>query len=451
MTAFELEQLVESLRTVLDEKDAQGHDTSAVRTALQEPVTGVDDVLALGRRAARLPLRADWPYDEPSDLAEIRAAADPSRATGAIGSITLDDAQARVRAGFLGSICGCILGKPVEIDPTLDELHAALSAIEEWPLDDYVSERVRTDGGLRSFNPTWVDTVRERIEYVAPDDDINYTLLGYMVLDRYGVEFTRDQLARQWLRNLAPAITYGPERRALARLALASIGDPNLRGDIAGLDTLADELNPNEEWCGAMIRADAYGYACPGRPELAAELAWRDAGLTHRRTGIYGTMFAAAAIALAFVEHDPFQIFATAAQHVPQRSRFREAVQIGLDEVAASSDWLDGYRRINARLGRFGHCRIYQEVATLVNTLRWAESVGHGICIQVSQGNDTDSYGATSGALLGVMFGPGHLEDRWLAPFNDDIRTLLAGWYERSLSATADLVATLPRLTLGGV
>ena len=38
-----------------------------------------------------------------------------------------------------------------------------------------------------------------------------------------------------------------------------------------------------------MIRADAYGYACPGRPELAAELAWRDAGLTHRRTGIYGT------------------------------------------------------------------------------------------------------------------------------------------------------------------
>ena len=31
--------------------------------------------------------------------------------------------------------------------------------------------------------------------------------------------------------------------------------------------------------------------------------------------------------------------------------------------------------------------------ATLVNTVRWAESVGHGICLQVSQGNDTDSYG----------------------------------------------------------
>ena len=32
-------------------------------------------------------------------------------------------------------------------------------------------------------------------------------------------------------------------------------------------------LNPSDEQCGAMIRADAYGYACPGRPALAAELA----------------------------------------------------------------------------------------------------------------------------------------------------------------------------------
>jgi ADP-ribosylglycohydrolase len=197
-----------------------------------------------------------------------------------------------------------------------------------------------------------------------------------------------------------------------------------------------------------MIRADAYGYACPGRPELAAELAWRDAGLTHRRTGIYGTMFAAAAIAIAFVEPDPLELFATAARYVPQRSRFHESVQIGLEAVAASSDWIDGYRRINARLSRFGHCRIHQEVATLVNTLRWAESVGHGICIQVSQGNDTDSYGATAGAILGTWFGPGYLQDRWLTPFNDDLRTLLAGWYELSLTATADMVASLPRLTL---
>jgi ADP-ribosylglycohydrolase len=264
------------------------------------------------------------------------------------------------------------------------------------------------------------------------------------VLNQHGLDFTRDDLARTWLNNLVPACTYGPERTILIRMAQASI----TRSPV-DFDTLADELNPGEEHCGAMIRADAYGYACPGRPQLAAELAWRDAGLTHRRTGIYGTMFAAAAIATAFVERNALEVFATAARYVPQRSRFRESVEIGLEAVAASTDWIDGYRRINTQLGRFGHCRVHQEVATLVNTLHWAESVGHGICIQVSQGNDTDSYGATAGALLGTWFGPEHLDERWLAPFHDEIHTLLAGWYETSLAATSDRVATLPRLTLG--
>ena len=124
-------------------------------------------------------------------------------------------------------------------------------------------------------------------------------------------------------------------------------------------------------------------------------------------------------------------------------------MEIGLEAVAASTDWLDGYRRINARLGASGTAASTRKSATLVNTLRWAESVGHGICMQVSQGNDTDSYGATAGALLGTWFGPGHLDERWLAPFHDEIRTLLAGWYEPSLDASSERMATLPRLTLG--
>jgi len=80
---------------------------------------------------------------------------------------------------------------------------------------------------------------------------------------------------------------------------------------------------------------------------------------------------------------------------------------------------------------------VYQECATLMNTLRFARSVGEGICLQVAQGNDTDSFGATAGSLLGVFFGPGHLEERWLAPFHDDLRTGLAQFHERSLSAVA--------------
>ena len=39
------------------------------------------------------------------------------------------------------------------------------------------------------------------------------------------------------------------------------------------LDIFNDILNPGNELCGAAIRADAYGYAFPGNPAKAAELA----------------------------------------------------------------------------------------------------------------------------------------------------------------------------------
>lgn len=53
---------------------------------------------------------------------------------------------------------------------------------------------------------------------------------------------------------------------------------------------------------GADIRCDIFGHACPGRPERAAELAFRDAVLSHERNGVYGAIFFAATLAAAFVE-----------------------------------------------------------------------------------------------------------------------------------------------------
>jgi ADP-ribosylglycohydrolase len=204
--------------------------------------------------------------------------------------------------------------------------------------------------------------------------------------------------------------------------------------------------NPGVELCGALIRADAYGYACLGDPALASELAWRDAGMTHRRTGLYGAMFVAAAIALAPVSDDPLDVFRGALGFIPQRSRLAEAVRFALEEVAAASGWLDGYERINARFGDFGHCMVLQEVGTLINTLRFATDVGDGICIQVMQGNDTDSFGATAGSILGARFGPGHLDARWTAPFRDRINLSMAMTWESSLTALVARMARLPGL-----
>ena len=74
----------------------------------------------------------------------------------------------------------------------------------------------------------------------------------------------------------------------------------NLRAGIAA-EHAAEKNNPYAQWIGADIRADGFAYAAAGDPALAASLGYRDAYLTHRRNGIYGEMFFAAAEAAAFV------------------------------------------------------------------------------------------------------------------------------------------------------
>ena len=430
--------LRKQLAQVIADKKAQGHEVEGLLPALEVMPDSYDALWEMAQRVAHLPLRDDWPFVEPSDLEGIWAECDPGRPQGLLGPVDLEESAARVEAAFLGSVCGCILGKPLEINPDLYRIRDALGACGDWPMSDYISEVAAEH--LPRLHGSWPETVRERITHVAPDDDINYTILGMLVLEEHGIGFTQEHLRNLWLRHLSISTTFGPERTLLIKAGINTLA----RDCPAEPGAWVEVLNPGDEKCGALIRADAYGYACPGRPALAAEMAWRDASWSHRRTGIYGAMFVAAAIATAQVLDDPIRIFEVALQFVPRRSRFYRIAADSLREVQQASDWLDGYERIHRQYGVYDHCLIYQEVGTLMNTLRFAENVGHGICIQVSQGNDTDSFGATAGSLLGAFFGPGHLERRWLDPFNDDIHTALAWFYERSLSRLAKRMAGLP-------
>ena len=73
------------------------------------------------------------------------------------------------------------------------------------------------------------------------------------------------------------------------------------------------------------------------------------------------------------------------------------------------------------------------------------------MCIQVSQGADTDSFGVTSGSLPEAFFGPGYIDERWLKPFNDNIRTGMAWFFERSISKLASRMSELPELVMNKV
>jgi len=456
---IKLDTLRERLHGVVLNKGDQGHDIDGLEGELDALADSYDDLINFSKKLSSLKIREDWPYSEPNTIDEIKNEMDPSRPLGEIREIDLDDSAKRVKAAFLGSLCGCVLGKPIEVQLTGNEIKKALEKINEWPLNQYVSKDI--EGVLERVHRSFPETAREYIKYVAPDDDINYTIMGMLILEKFGPGFTHEQMKELWMHHLPIGTTFGPERTILLKTGSQSLDIGHrenfvAKGGVGGsptrvvdqtesfMDEFNDILNPGDELCGAAIRADAYGYAFPGNPEIAAELAWRDSSFTHNRTGIYGTMFIAAAISLAQVLDDRNQIIETSLKFVPQKSRFFERVSVAFQDVKESSTWEEAYGKINNKLGEYGHCRIYQEIGMLINTLTFAENIGHGICIQVSQGADTDSFGATAGSILGAFFGLEGLEDRWLEPFNDDIHTGLAWFFERSVSELSNRMGRLP-------
>lgn len=443
-----VEAIRRQLRQTISDRYEQGHALDV--PTLQEEVDrlaaagDINALLALAQTISEAPLRPDWAFDEPSDLEAIWAACDPNRPTTPLVDVNLADSAARVEAAFLASVCGCQLGKPVEVNPSLAELKAAGEAVGEWPLNDYISEAFLT--ALDRRHESWSQTARERLLAAAADDDLNYTVMGMLLLEEHGLNFSVTDVARKWFHHLPLGWCFGPERTMNFNYGFYRFGVPDKQETIDDHDHWVTVMNPGDELCGALIRADAYGYACPGDPALAARLAWQDAAFTHRRTGIYGTMYVAAAIALAQVCDDRLEVFRLAAQYVPRQSRFHHIIQDSFEKVAAATSWEAGYQAIHGQYGRYSHCRIYQEVGTLINTLKFARDVGHGICLQVMQGNDTDSFGATAGSILGAYFGPGHLEERWLKPLNNTVHIALADFHEKRLDVLAGRMSRLPGL-----
>ncbi len=198
----------------------------------------------------------------------------------------------RIKGAWEGRISGCQLGKPVEIMSNflgLDAMRTFLKDTGALPLRDYIPY---------TGNPL-VDIMgklscKEYITRSEPDDDINYTVLALIMLEKYGPGLTTQNVASSWLGYLPAGRTFTAEKAAYKTLlsltddAIACLGLP------PGFDVSACSMNEWSDWIGAMIRADMYGWVCPGRPELAARLARQDAMLSHRGDGIEGAAFIAA-------------------------------------------------------------------------------------------------------------------------------------------------------------
>jgi len=347
----------------------------------------------------------------------------------------MSELETRIRRAWQGRICGCQLGKPVELLSMFDG-HAALSdylrEVGAAPLRDYIGYRPH-----RRVNPDWC---RERLTRSEADDDINYSVLALILLEQSGLEMTTQDVARAWLKLLPAGQTFTAERFAYGVL-LARGAERFPEGAAPGFDLAACSDNPYSDWIGAQIRADVYGWVLPGRPELAAELARRDAALSHRGEGVQGAVFVAA-LGAALAAQDPQAALATALGQLPDDSEAAAAVRFGRERAGDP----DGGAAIRERYAAMSPVHTLNNLAIVV----WAlyshlDDFGAAIGEAVAAGLDTDCNGATVGALWGLQ--GGDIPSAWTAPWNGRVGLSLAGHDEVSLdSLVARTVAVAERL-----
>lgn len=353
---------------------------------------------------------------------------------------TLRVEPGRIRSAWQGRISGCLLGKPLEVlsfREGPDGVRRYLQDAGAAPLRDYVP--LLDEATLAADSRA---CCRGHIERAEPDDDIDYTLLALMLVEEHGVGLRTDDVARAWLRLLPAGATWTAERAAY-RILLDCMAEQFVNGEPPGFDLRECSNNEYNDWIGGQIRADLYGWVCPGRPALAAELARRDASLSHRGDGVHAAAFIAALAAALPACGDLDTALDTALAEIPAHSGAAEGVQFGRSIAGAT----DAVARLRLHYRELTPLHAVNNLALVVWALcahpgDFSATVGEA----VAAGWDTDCNGATVGGLCGLSGTP--IDARWTSPWQGRIGTRLAGHAELQLEdvvrRTVDVARGLP-------
>ncbi|WP_371403371.1 ADP-ribosylglycohydrolase family protein [Kribbella sp. NBC_00662] len=330
--------------------------------------------------------------------------------------------ETRTLNAWLGRCAGNLLGKPVEKIPR-EGIREILASSGQWPLTQYIT----AVGVPEDVQQRWpwnrrskVNSLREVIDGMPEDDDINFAILALLMMERYGRGLTTEDVAQSWLNDLPAGRVFTAERVAYRNL-LEGV-DP-ARAAVVG--------NPFREWIGAQIRTDAYGWAHPGDRTAAARLALVDARLSHTGAGVDGALWVAAMSAAALVLDDPVKAAVAGLEVVNAQGAIARAVRFGLTLADAGLD--DALDALHAEYGDLHWVHAVNNTALTAYALTapdFATAIGRA----VMGGWDTDSAGATVGAVFGATRG---VPAEWSTPLDNRVTTSLPGMNQIAIDELA--------------
>ena len=342
----------------------------------------------------------------------------------------------RMVGAIIGRFAGCTLGVPVENYPISKMQELAKNGGMEFPPVDYWTIVERPEDIQYGIDKR-ISYSKDKINGVPVDDDITYVILNMLLLERYGRNYTVEDIGNLWKEILPYACT--AEEVALDNLK-------------KGIDAnLVAECNPYVEWIGAAIRGDAFGYAYAGDPIMAAKLSYNDAYLSHRRNGIYGEMFTSSAVSAGFVADTPLDALKIAKTCVPKNSRLYKDLEWAFSFEGKLKDYLHARKLLDDRFVGMDGVHTNNNMCAVV----FAIMLGEGdytktISNSIAIGLDNDCNGATVGSIVGANVSIKNIPEYWYKCFNDNVRTYLIGYENLSLQDVIDRFVNLYNKFLKG-
>ena len=402
----------ESLVGLIDLYSHLKHEYGAkgIQRVLDEAERALEKAL---KRVKALPVDRALAAKEPNDLEAIRKLR-PKGPRRLWESFDRAEYLDRVEGAMLARFAGCTLGAPVESWQIEKMENLAEANGQIFPPTGYW-KRVPDPQDVRYGMSRREEYTEPMMDGVPVDDDVAYTLLGLLVVEDYGPDFTVAENGRAWLDYLTTACT--AERIALE----------NLRRGVAA-KRAAEKDNPYVEWIGADIRSDPWGYTAPGWPEAAADMAWRDAYLTHRRNGIYGEMYFSAAIAAAFAVDHPVEALEIGLTEIPRDSSVAGAVKWALKVAPRIKDYRDARAAVDERFSGMHNVHTINNACLTI----WGITIGgtdvtRVIGETVAMGLDNDCTAATAGSIVGAVVGKRGVPKKWTRKFNNTVHSYLKG------------------------
>ena len=177
---------------------------------------------------------------------------------------------------------------------------------------------------------------------------------------------------------------------------------------------------------------------------MTERLYYEDAYLTHRRNGIYGEMYLAAAQAAAFVCDTAEEALRAGLYEIPEHCTLAEDIRWALEEAKHTAGWREARRKVDERFRGMHSVHTNNNLCLVVFALLLGgNDVTKILGETVAMGLDNDCTAASAGSVIGAIVGTKNVPSVWTKDFNDCVDTYLTGHEHFSLSDLADRFTAL--------